>query len=298
MNYLITGGTGFIGQAMCKDLLAKGHHVVVLTRSKQKVFDVFQDRVAAIESLVDIPATQQPEVIINLAGQNLASKRWTKSLKKEFVSSRVDVTSQVINYIQQCQNKPKVLISGSAVGFYGAQGDNILTEQSAAHSEYQSVLCQQWEEKAFEGTKEGVRVCTIRTGIVLGAGGGALRSMLPPFRFGMGAYLGSGKQWMSWIHIEDWVRIANFIVETESIQGPINGTSPNPVTNKYFSKALGKAIHRPVLFFSPRWVIKCLVGEMAHLLLTGQRVVPRALEEADFEFKYPELEQAFKEVLG
>ncbi|MBW8055791.1 MAG: TIGR01777 family protein, partial [Nitrospira sp.] len=203
MHVLVTGGSGFIGGALCRRLLAGGHAVSVLTRERQRAEQLFQGKVAAIESLDELPRETAPEAIVNLAGLSLGSGRWTERLKQEFIASRVGVTRQVISHIARTDRKPGILISGSAVGYYGARGDEELGEDAPPGNEYQSHLCKAWEAEALKAAQHGVRVCISRAGVVLGKGGGALSSLVSQFRLGLGGYVGSGRQWMSWVHIDD-----------------------------------------------------------------------------------------------
>jgi uncharacterized protein (TIGR01777 family) len=293
MNVLVTGGTGFIGTALCARLRSLGHRVIVLTRDARRAGKRLQGKAEAIESLAALDPASAPDVIVNLAGENLARHRWNEYWKSEFVYSRVDVTQQLLKYIAVAQKKPKVLVSGSAVGFYGARGDEELTEFSPPGSEYQSELCRLWEQNAMQAEAYGVRVCLLRTGIVLDRGGGALKSMLLPFRLGLGGHLGDGRQWMSWIHLEDEIGIILHLINHADMSGPFNATAPNPETNRGFSKKLGAALHRPALIPMPPAAVKLLVGEMSQLLLTGQKVLPRRILDAGYQFRYRSLELAF-----
>ncbi|MFQ6023275.1 MAG: TIGR01777 family oxidoreductase [Acidiferrobacterales bacterium] len=298
MKILVTGGTGFIGSALFRRLRADDHSVTVLTRDRQRVRQHLSGRVIAIESMDELTEKNAPEVIVNLAGLSLGSGRWTDDLKQTFVSSRVDVTRQLVAYISRTRRRPRVLISGSAVGYYGARGDEELDEDSAPGDEYQANLCKAWEAEALKAEDLGVRVCRLRSGVVLGKGGGALSSLLPPFRLGLGGHVGSGKQWMSWIHIDDLVSIIMHLMINESLKGAFNCTAPNPETNLDFARKLGAALRRPVFTWAPGWVVRSLVGEMAHLYLTGQKVLPKKVLESGYRFKYPDLSMALAEVLA
>ncbi len=297
MHVLVTGGTGFIGGALCRRLLAGGHAVSVLTRERQRAEQLFQGKVAAIESLDELPRETAPEAIVNLAGLSLGSGRWTERLKQEFIASRVGVTRQVISYIARTDRKPGILISGSAVGYYGARGDEELGEDAPPGNEYQSHLCKAWEAEALKAAQHGVRVCVSRTGVVLGKGGGALSSLVSQFRLGLGGYVGSGRQWMSWVHIDDLVGIMLHLMADESLAGAFNSTAPNPETNRDFARKLAAALHRPALVWAPDWLLRLMVGEMAHLYVTGQKVLPSRLLESGYRFKFPELRAALADIL-
>lgn len=297
MHVLVTGGSGFIGGALCRRLLAGGHAVSVLTRERQRAEQLFQGKVAAIESLDELPRETAPEAIVNLAGLSLGSGRWTERLKQEFIASRVGVTRQVISYIARTDRKPGILISGSAVGYYGARGDEELGEDAPPGNEYQSHLCKAWEAEALKAAQHGVRVCVSRTGVVLGKGGGALSSLVSQFRLGLGGYVGSGRQWMSWVHIDDLVGIMLHLMADESLAGAFNSTAPNPETNRDFARKLAAALHRPALVWAPDWLLRLMVGEMAHLYVTGQKVLPSRLLESGYRFKFPELRAALADIL-
>ena len=231
-------------------------------------------------------------MIVNLAGKNLGSERWNEEVKRELVVSRVETTERVIDYIANAARKPQLLISGSAVGYYGACEDVPLSEHAPPGKEYQSALCRQWEEAALHGEQYGVRVCLSRTAVVMGRGGGALAGLAPMFRKGFGAVVGRGDQWISWIHIEDLIAIFVRCMCNEHLSGPFNNTAPNPVTNQEFARCIGQILHRPVLLPVPGWVLRMMMGEMAHLYLTGQKVVPTRHLETGFEFRYPVLRPA------
>ncbi len=298
MNVAVTGGTGFIGSVLCKRLLTDGYAVTVLTRDRRRAQQKFKGPIRLIESLKELPDDSAPETIINLAGLSLGSGRWAKELKQTFISSRVGVTRQLIDYIAHVRSPPRLLISGSAVGYYGARGDEVLTEDSSPGQEYQADLCKAWETEALKATNHGVRVCLLRSGVVLGKGGGALSSLLPQFKLGLGGHVGSGKQWMSWIHIDDLIDIVLHLMANKSLQGPFNTTTPNPETNRDFASKLGAALDRPAFMWAPGWAMRLLIGEMAHLYVTGQKVIPKRLLESGYKFRHPELSLALAEILA
>lgn len=298
MDILVTGGTGFIGTALCRRLLSEDHRVAVLTRDGGRAQQHFQGAVTAVESMNELRTGSAPAAIVNLAGLSLGSGRWTEKRKHTFVAVRVGITRQVVDYIADAPRKPRVLVSGSAVGYYGARGDEELDEDSQPGNEYQSGLCKAWEAEALRARDHGVRVCLSRTGVVLGRDGGALSSLLPPFKLGLGGYVGSGRQWMSWIHIADLVAIMLHLIADESLCGAFNSTAPNPETNRDFAAKLGAALKRPAIMWAPGPAVRLLVGEMAHLYLTGQKVIPRKLLASGYKFQYPELSLALAEILA
>lgn len=294
---LITGGTGFIGQHLVPDLLAADWRVEVLTRDKRRGEQRSPENAVLVESLTE---ASEPVAVINLAGENLAGGRWTKARKQEMYASRQRMTRDLLDFMGRCATPPAVLINGSAVGYYGSEnGSKEVDETSPAGDEYQSQLCADWETAALRAKDElGVRVCLIRTGIVLGRDGGALAQMLTPFKFGLGGRFGDGQQYMPWIHIRDEVRAIHFLLDERSCTGPYNLTAPHPVTNAEFSKTLANALNRPAIMRMPGPVMKIALGEMAHLILTGQRAVPQRLQEAGFKFQFPELDAAINDLVG
>lgn len=294
---LITGGTGFIGSALCRHYADKGWRVNVLTRDAARAKARLGSRVQALNTLVDLPAARAPEVIFNLAGQNLASGRWTESFKRRLVDSRVNVTRHVVEYIRNAP-RPTVLVSGSAVGYYGARGDTRLDENAPPVDEFQSQLCQAWETAALVAETYGARVCLMRSGAVLGPGGGPLAGLLPAFRLGLGAYVGDGRQWLSWIHLCDWIGLVERLVADPALHGPFNATSPYPETNRDFARKLGSVLGRPARLRVPGWVLRSAKGEMAHLLLTGQRVFPKRALNSGYEFRFTELSEALSDILA
>ena len=311
-RYLITGGSGFIGTELVKQLLLENHDVTVLTRNEVKTAQHFEavindvreehqskSKVKTVSSIDAISPDQSFDVVINLAGQGIADKRWSDDVKQQIVDSRISTTQDLYQYLKDAHIKPDVFISGSALGFYGvSESDDEINESGETDNSFSSVLCQQWEAEAEKIAGLGIRSCYLRTGIVLGKDGGALTKMLPPFKMALGGPIGSGKQWMSWIHLQDIVGIIRFAVENETVKGPINGTAPKPVTNKVFSKTLGKSLKRPAIFPMPAFVVKMLFGQMGEeLLLSGKRVVPEKIVEAGYEFKYSQLEKALKDIV-
>ncbi len=295
-SYLVTGGSGFIGRRLCQQLIDQGHRVIILTRNSAKTSLLFSGEVHLINHLQQLGS--DIDVIINLAGEPLAASRWNEKTKARFIKSRVSTTKAIGEVVAAAKKKPSLLISGSAIGFYGLRGNEELTEEDKGSDCFSHDLCQQWEEEALKIEEFGVRVCLLRTGMVLGKGGGPLASFLPPFRLGLGGRFASGQQWMSWIHIDDLIGIIHFATENKTISGPINGVSPKPVTNRVFSKTLAKILRRPAIFPMPAAVLRLLVGEMAEeLIINGQKVIPEKALSNGFEFSYPELELALQEII-
>ena len=297
MKIFITGGTGFIGKKLCHFLLDNNHQLTVLSRTPEKVSTLCSEAVKSIQNIEQLTASDSFDAIINLAGEGILDARWSKIRKQQLLDSRINTTKQLIAYIKRANNKPKVLISGSAVGYYGNRGSIKLNEQSQPHNEFAHELCDLWESAAFEAEKFGVRTCIVRTGLVIGNDGGFLKRMLPPFKLCLGGPMGGGKQWMSWIHQADYIAIIEELLESASLHGVFNATAPEPVTNAEFSKTLGQVLNRPAFIRIPAFVLRILLGEMAELLLGGQRVLPERLEQAGFEFKSKTLKQALSDVI-
>jgi len=296
-HLLITGGTGFIGTALVNSAVTKRFQCTVLTRNIQRARSILPPEVNLIESLREINDNQPIDWVINLAGEPLVSHRWNKKSKRLFIESRLSVTQALVDWIAFRETPPEALINASAIGWYGDKGEEVLNEQSSFHAEFIHDLCAQWEAVAQQARKYDVRVCCIRTGLVLGHGG-AMNNILPTFKFGIGGSLGDGEQWWSWIHMQDLVRLYLFCAE-HPIRGIVNGTSPHPVKQKDFAKVLGKVMHRPAVIKTPGVALKLVFGEFAEaLLLHGQNVLPQVAQQQGFEFFYPELEDALQEVVS
>ncbi len=294
---LVTGATGFIGRYFCKSAQERGLQVIALTRSIEKA-SARLPGVQLIETLEELPITKKINYLVNLAGEPLVAGRWNEARKQVFINSRVGMTDSLFKYFESSEHSPDVLISGSAVGYYGNQGDKLLDDSARHRDSYSHHLCSEWERSAAQFTRLGTRVCYLRTGIVLGLGEGALGRMVPPFKLGLGGRIGSGKQWMPWIHINDEVALIYHCLKRSDISGSVNACAPNPVTNRQFSQVLADVLSRPALLPMPAPVVRLLFGEMAdELLLTGQRAYPRKPLESDFEFSFPELRQALEEIL-
>jgi len=299
-NILITGATGFIGTQLCNTLLEQGHWLTVLVRDHRKAIWQLDHggRLTLIDSLQRLRSNDVFDSIINLAGEPIADGRWSTDKKQRILDSRLDVTRQIIHYIRSARVKPKVLISGSAIGYYGPHNDALLTELSPGTASFSHELCAQWEEAANQARQFGVRVCLLRTGIVLGKTGGALGAMLIPYSFGLGGKLGDGRQWMSWIHIDDMIGIILQAIADTAIEGPINATAPQPVQNKAFSATLGRILHRPAVMSVPSYILRRLLGEVAdEIFLSGQKVIPKKITDHGYRFQYPELASALENIV-
>ena len=292
---LITGGTGFIGHVLCRELLARDYELTVFSRQPPETVKSSCGRVEAVSDLQQLRSHPGYDAVINLAGEGIADKRWSETRKQELRDSRIGVTETLVEVIRSWERAPKVLVSGSAVGFYGDQGAATVTEDTNPNDEFTHRLCRDWENAAKPLADDGVRVCFSRTGVVAGPGGGFLERMILPFKLGLGGRLGSGTQYMPWIHRDDVVGALIWMMENPNASGPFNVVSPNPATNAEFTRTLGKVLHRPTLFPAPAPVLKVALGEMARLLLTGQRAIPERLTQEKFEFRYPELEQALSQ---
>jgi uncharacterized protein (TIGR01777 family) len=297
MKLIITGGTGFIGSVLVERLRRQGHSLVLLSRKPRRG----QSR-AGEQWLAWLPgsagewqrALDGADGIVNLAGEPIAAKRWTAAQKEKLRRSRIDTTRALVHAIASAAVKPKFLVSASAVGYYGTRGDETLTESSAPGDDFLARLCIEWEKEALRAEEHGVRVALLRTGIVLGKGKGALAKMVRPFKLFLGGRLGSGKQWMPWIHIEDEVSLIQFLIENGTARGPFNATAPNPVTMGEFARSLGKVVNRPAWAPVPEWLLFLLLGEMAEILVGGQRTLPAAAQELGFRFRYKQLADALR----
>lgn len=290
MKILLTGGSGLIGSALVK-FWQQQHQLIVLTRAPAKASHLAA-HAQLVTSLLQVDFNQL-DAVINLAGEPIVGKRWSKAQKQVLCDSRWTLTQQLASTIKAAAKPPAVLISGSAIGIYGRQQAQLIDENfDQFHPEFASGLCKTWEQLALTAQSDHTRVCLLRTGIVLANHGGALKKMLPAFKAGLGGRIGDGEQYMSWIHLDDMVAVIDFLLHNTNVQGAVNATAPQPVTNAVFSKQLGTALHRPAILPMPAWPLTLLLGEMADLLVTGQRVIPQKLLQAGFSFSYPTLSQA------
>jgi len=296
MHVLITGGTGLIGSALSKQLTSEGHQVTVLSRSPEKVSQICGTGVRGVGELSALES-ERVDAIVNLAGAPIADRPWTSKRKQVLWDSRVTLTEELVAWLGQRAVKPEVLVSGSAVGWYGDSGATPVTEKSSPNPEYTHTLCDAWESAAKRAGSHGIRVCLLRTGLVLAPGGGFLQRMLPPFKFGLGGPIGSGKQYMPWVHRSDMVGIIMLLLSNPDCKGPFNANAPRPVTNHEFVKTLGSTLGRPAVIPLPAPVLKLALGEMSRLLLTGQNAVPQKAQEAGYTFRFTHLEAALADVI-
>lgn len=307
MKVLLTGATGFIGRQLCRALALEGHELIVVTRNKSMTkfkipaphtaleWGEVSDRTTASKC----PSLKNLDAVIHLAGESIVSKRWSPAFKKKIFSSRVDGTKSVIQLLEHSGNPhPSVFIAASAVGYYGDGGSEVITESQPSGSGFLAQVCQQWESALFDSSLSETRKIALRIGVVLGKGGGALEKMIPPFRLGGAASLGTGRQWMSWIHIDDLISVILKSLVNDQISGPINACAPNPVTNREFTHALAHALRSVSVLKIPGPVLKAVLGEFASTLLASQRVVPEKLQKLGFEFQYPQLNLALESVVG
>ena len=305
-NVLVTGATGFIGTLLVRALLADGHQVTVLTRSPRRAAWTFNGQVRCVARMDDLPAHYAIDVIVNLAGARILGWRWTAARKAELLRSRVDLTGDIVAWIAKAQHKPTMLLSASAIGFYGVQpqGDQtMLTEAAAPQAIFMSQLCQAWEASAWQATQHGVAVRCMRFGLVLGHQG-ALPMLLLPVWWGLGGPLGGGRQWLSWIHVQDLLRGIAYLWPSATRDGQAadfavyNFTAPDVVSQRGFSQVAAKVLHRPGVFQTPGLPMRLLLGEQADLMLEGQRVVPERLAREGFDFRFPQLEDALRNLCG
>ena len=297
MKVLVSGASGFIGSALVAELTLAGHEVYTLGRSSsddpKKLSWNIENRAGSLKSIDSLDG------VIHLSGESIASKRWTPIQKQKIVDSRLEGTDFLIYLLNEANLKPEVFVAGSAVGVYGDRGDEILDESSTPGNGFLSSLTLDWEQRARSAESVASRIALVRTGLVLSNYGGALAKQLPLFKYGLGTVLGNGRQYLSWIHLEDEVRAIILALTNPEISGPVNLVSPNPVTNREFAKTLAKVLQRPLLFNAPAFVLELALGkEFAdEMLLVSQRVTPTALKEVGFEFLFPNLEDALSDLL-
>jgi hypothetical protein len=301
MRTVIAGGTGFLGRALARALVSAGHDVVALTRGAGRgpasagraVTWTPDGRAGSWASVVD-GAT----AVVNLAGESIAARRWSAAQKRRILDSRVLATRSLVEAIRQASRRPQVFVSGSAVGYYGPRGDEVVNEANAPGTDFLARVCVEWEAEA-RAAETMTRLVCVRTGLVLDRHEGALPQMLPPFWFGAGGPVGSGRQYWPWIHLQDWVDLVRFVIQTPAATGPLNATAPTPVTNAEFASTLGRTIGRPAFMRAPGFALKLLLGEMAGpLLLAGQRAVPAKAEALGVTFTYRRLEEALRAIFN
>jgi uncharacterized protein len=295
---LITGATGFIGGHLVRWLLARGDAIIVLTRDSERALDRFGPHARIITDLGSLPTSTRIDAVVNLAGEPILGQPWTQARRAALLRSRIDTTRALTQLFERLDHPPRVLVSASAIGFYGIRGDEELDERAAPQPVFQSKLCQEWEAAAHAADFLGVRVVTLRLGLVLARDGGALPSLARPVRMGLGAILGSGHQWVSWIHIDDVVRLIEFALDQRTLRAAVNAVAPTAVAHAQFQRVLAQALRRPLWFRVPAWLLRRTLGEMAQLLVDGQRVTPARALAAGFVFQYAEVGAALRQLLG
>ncbi|SON49286.1 TIGR01777 family oxidoreductase [Vibrio tapetis] len=300
MHILLTGGTGFVGAELIKHLA--GHHITLLTRNtisaKKKLHHADFGNIVYLSDLNELSELNHIDAVVNLAGEPIADKRWSSEQKHTICHSRWEITEKIVSLIHASTNPPSVFISGSAVGYYGDQQQHPFDESLHIHDEaFPHHVCAKWEAIAKRAQSNLTRVCVLRTGVVLGKDGGALQKMLFPYKMGLGGPIGSGKQYMPWIHMQDMVRGISYLLNTEHALGDFNFCAPHPVQNKVFSRALARSLKRPHLLFTPKWALSVLMGESSCLLFDSIRAKPKHLTELGFKFTYSRIEPALNNLL-
>ncbi len=295
MKILMTGGTGLIGREFI-DRFKGEHRFTVVSRTPSKAKSLLGKDIDVIGSITDIQDIGIFDAVINLAGEPIADKRWTDTQKAKMCQSRWKITADLVEKINASEQPPKVFISGSAIGYYGNQGDKIVSENTTPNKEFTYELCKKWEDIANSVENDVTRVVTLRTGVVLTSQGGALDKMALPFKLGVGGTLGSGNQYLSWIHLDDMVSAIAFLLTNNNCMGPFNITAPEPVTNRHFFKTLAKVLHRPCLFNVPSFFMTIVMGEASTMILEGQRVIPHNLLNMGFHFRYSGLNEALGDI--
>jgi uncharacterized protein (TIGR01777 family) len=299
VNVTVTGASGFLGKRLIRRLLQDGHGVHVLGRSRKQDLPAEAGFSAwdAMRGPPPLESLERADAVIHLAGEP-AAQRWTDTVKRRIMDSRRLGTKHLVQALSHLPAKPKVLVSASASGYYGDRGEETLVESSDPGMGFLAEVCIEWEKQALGAEKLGIRVVIMRIGVVLGNDGGALARMLPPFRMGVGGTLGSGQQWMSWIHVDDLISLSLFAIERNGVSGAVNGVAPEAVRNTKFTRELASAVHRPAILPVPGFALKLLFGEMSEILLASQRIVPKVAEDAGFMFGHPELRGALRNLLG
>jgi len=309
MKVVISGGTGFLGNPLAWTWAEEGHDVRILTRSlaagqAQHESGTGKPGITRVGWVPDgTPGALARELddaslVVNLAGESIAEGRWTAARKQALRDTRLNATRSIVNAFAETPHPPATFISGSAVGYYGDRGSEALTEDSVPGADFLAQLCVDWEAEAMRAAGTVRRIVLIRTGLVLEKTGGVLGKMILPFRLFAGGPLGSGRQYMPWIHRHDWVEMVRWIADTPSLCGPVNATAPHPVTNSEFAHALGRALHRPSFVPAPRFAMTMVLGEMADAVLAGQRAIPARAQAEGYHFRYPEIDIAFRGIFG
>ncbi|MEG8231549.1 TIGR01777 family oxidoreductase [Pseudomonas orientalis] len=295
MHILLTGGTGLIGRQLCRHWLAQGHRLTVLSRAPESVARICGAQVLGVGRLQDVIGAV--DAVVNLAGAPIADRPWTHKRKALLWSSRISLTESLLAWLERLEQKPAVLISGSAVGWYGDGGERELTEDSGpVQDDFPSQLCIAWEETAARAEALGIRVVLVRTGLVLAAEGGFLSRLLLPFKLALGGPIGNGRQWMPWVHIRDQIALIDFLLHKADVRGPYNACAPHPVRNREFARTLGQVLHRPAFMPMPAFALKVGLGELSGLLLGGQKALPERLLAAGFTFQFTELRAALDDL--
>lgn len=307
MRVFVTGGTGLVGRRLIKQLQQRGDQTAILSRRAAHARELFGANAEIVEGDPTrrgdwMDAVGDCDAVIHLAGENVFAHRWNADFKKRLHDSRILSTQNVVEALRRkpmrADGQPKALVNASAIGFYGPRGDEELTEDSSPGSDFLAQLCMEWEQTARAAESSGVRVAMVRVGVVLDKEGGALAKLLTPFKLGAGGPVGSGRQWMSWIHHADLIGLFLLALDRAEARGPINGTAPNPLTNREFGKVLGRVLHRPSLVWTPGLALRIVLGEVASLVATGQRVLPKRALELGYAFQYPSLEGALTQILA
>ncbi len=301
---MISGATGLIGKKLISELIKKGYYITIFTRNTEAARNkIKSDSVNFVKWDYTFPSDDIAgyidgcNAVINLAGASIGGKRWNKEYKRILYDSRINTTKKITEAVSKTVTKPKCLINSSATGYYGKSGEDVTSEEFKGGDDFLAKICIDWEKEALVAEKHGVRVITLRTGIVLDKSEGALKKLLLPFKFFAGGYQGNGRQWVSWIHADDMVRLIIFSMENVNIRGAINCTSPEPVSNKEFSKEIGRAMNRPSYFPIPGFVLRAVVGEFAEYLTTGRKVIPEKALKSGFKFRYENIRDALENLL-
>lgn len=293
MTIVIAGGSGFLGTKLCKRLASEGHRVLILSRRPSPGGDQIawqpDGNAGALPSHLE-----GVDAIVNLAGENIAEKRWTAARKDALTNSRILSTRTLVRAVAACKHPPGVFVSGSAIGYYGWHGDEAVTESTPAGSDFLARLCVEWEGEARAVKSGATRLVIVRSGLPLDREGGALAKMLPPFMMGVGATVASGDQFMPWIHVDDWTAMVSWLIQNDRAAGAFNATAPGPVTNRTFTQTLARVLHRPAILHAPAFALRLALGEMASMLVHGQRVLPAAAEQLGFRFTHRTLEPALE----
>jgi uncharacterized protein (TIGR01777 family) len=297
MKVIISGASGLVGTALTRALRAESHTVLHLVRKKKELAST-EIRWDPLSAQVDVPALEGADAVVHLSGADISEGRWTPARKEVLRSSRLDSTRVLVDSLARLRQKPRVFVSASAVGYYGNRGDQILTESAAPGGDFLSVLARDWETEATRAAQSGIRTAILRFGVIFSSQGGALPQMVRPFKFGAGGRLGNGRQWMSWIALEDAIDIIQSSISNAAWNGPINVVAPQPVRNSEFADIVGRVLHRPAIFPAPAFLLRLALGEMADaLLLSSQRAIPERLLQNGHPFKFADLETALRTML-